>query len=155
MKDNDDAASSNDGSKSSVTAEDEIIADNNNAVDRLNQEINEMKDIEKEQRNVQEKSPVEDNQNEIEMQDIHITSESESDADLEFYDKLKKMKDSSLLKKGDKSKIEMKVEFSDFLEPKLIYTGHIIPLDSGHNGPFGKVALSIYELHLTKAGFIM
>jgi hypothetical protein len=50
--------------------------------------------------------------------------------------------------------MNLQVEFSDFLEPTLIKTGHVIPLTCGHNGPFNKVELSIYELHLTNAGFI-
>ena len=49
----------------------------------------------------------------------------------------------------------MQVEFSDFLEPNLIKTGHIIPLSCGHNGAFNKVELSIFEIHLTNAGFIV
>lgn len=84
-----------------------------------------------------------------------IHSESESDADLEFYDRIKKIKSkqdsqtkANFVQKG------MLVEFSDFLEPKLMFTGHIIPLTGGHNGPMSKIEQSIYELHLTNAGFI-
>ena len=83
-------------------------------------------------------------------------SESESDADLEFYDRIKKIKSKQ---EGGNSKAMqvqkgMQVEFSDFLEPKLMFTGHIIPLTSGHNGRMNKIEQSIYELHLTNAGFI-
>jgi hypothetical protein len=40
------------------------------------------------------------------------------------------------------------------LEPHLIKTGHIIPLSTGHNGSFSKTELTLYEIHLTNAGFI-
>lgn len=44
------------------------------------------------------------------------------------------------------------VEFEDFLEPNLIKTGHLIPLRSGHNGPFNQIEKTLYEIHLTNSG---
>lgn len=40
------------------------------------------------------------------------------------------------------------------MEPHLIKTGHIIPLSCGHNSPYSKTELMLYEIHLTNAGFI-
>lgn len=57
--------------------------------------------------------------------------------------------------RGKKHREPLQVHFSDFLEPHLIKTGHIIPLSCGHNAPFSKVELSILEIHLTNAGFIV
>lgn len=86
-----------------------------------------------------------------------VVSETENDADLEFYDKIQKIK--ARQKKagtfGRKQREALHVEFGDFLEPHLIKTGHLIPLSCGHNSPFSKVELSIYEIHLTNAGFIV
>ena len=87
---------------------------------------------------------------------IEVHSESETDADLEFYDKLSKLQRNK--KTGDQfSKtraVNMKVEFKDFMEPQLIRTGHVLPLSSGHNGYFSQTELTLYEIHLTNAGFI-
>lgn len=41
------------------------------------------------------------------------------------------------------------------MEPNLIKTGHIIPVNGGHCGPFSKTELNLYEIHLTNAGFIV
>lgn len=49
----------------------------------------------------------------------------------------------------------IQVEFKDFMEPNLIKTGHIIPVNGGHCGPFSKTELNLYEIHLTNAGFIV
>jgi hypothetical protein len=37
----------------------------------------------------------------------------------------------------------------------LIKTGHIIPINAGHNGPLNKTEITLYEIHLTNAGFII
>ena len=82
-------------------------------------------------------------------------SESETDVDLEFYDKIqrfKRNKDSKVHRPQNANTLQ--VEFADFLEPHLIKTGHIIPLSSGHNNGFTKTELTLYEIHLTNAGFI-
>lgn len=40
------------------------------------------------------------------------------------------------------------------MEPHLVKTGHIIPLSCGHNAGMSKTELTLYEIHLTNAGFI-
>ena len=37
----------------------------------------------------------------------------------------------------------------------MIKTGHIIPINAGHNGPLNKTEITLYEIHLTNAGFII
>jgi len=44
--------------------------------------------------------------------------------------------------------------FKDFTEPDLNKTGYLIPLSCGHNGQLGQNEKTIYEIHLTNAGFI-
>jgi hypothetical protein len=44
--------------------------------------------------------------------------------------------------------------FRDFTEPDLLKTGYLIPLTCGHNGQFNLNEKTIYEIHLTNAGFI-
>jgi hypothetical protein len=49
---------------------------------------------------------------------------------------------------------EDNVLFKDFTEPDLMKTGYLIPLNCGHNGQFSVNEKTIYEIHLTNAGFI-
>ncbi len=49
---------------------------------------------------------------------------------------------------------EENVMFKDFTEPDLMKTGYLIPLNCGHNGQYSLNEKTIYELHLTNAGFI-
>ena len=44
--------------------------------------------------------------------------------------------------------------FKDFTEPDLMKTGYLIPLKCGHNGQLSVNEKTIYEIHLTNAGFI-
>jgi hypothetical protein len=44
--------------------------------------------------------------------------------------------------------------FKDFTEPDLMKTGFLIPLKCGHNGQLSVNEKTIYEIHLTNAGFI-
>ena len=44
--------------------------------------------------------------------------------------------------------------FKDFTEPDLMKTGYLIPLTTGHNGQFNIEEKTLYEVHLTAAGFI-
>jgi hypothetical protein len=46
------------------------------------------------------------------------------------------------------------VLFKDFTEPDVLKTGYLIPLTCGHNGSFSIMEKTIYEIHLTNAGFI-
>jgi hypothetical protein len=46
------------------------------------------------------------------------------------------------------------VIFKDFTEPDLLKTGYLIPLSCGHNGQLNFNEKTIYEIHLTNAGFI-
>ena len=79
-----------------------------------------------------------------------MTSET-LDTDLEFYDTLNQLKAKTALSNQGQC---LQVQFADFLEPHLIKTGHILPLSSGHNACFTKTELTLYEIHLTNAGFI-
>ena len=47
------------------------------------------------------------------------------------------------------------IKFKDFSEPDLLKTGYIIPLKCGHNGSLSLNERTIYEIHLTNAGFII
>lgn len=49
---------------------------------------------------------------------------------------------------------EDNVLFKDFTEPDLMKTGYLIPLKCGHNGQLSVNEKTIYEIHLTNAGFI-
>lgn len=49
---------------------------------------------------------------------------------------------------------EDNVLFKDFTEPDLMKTGYLIPLKCGHNGQLSVQEKTIYEIHLTNAGFI-
>ena len=53
------------------------------------------------------------------------------------------------------NEVDQTIVFNDFLEPHLIKTGHIIPINAGHNGPLNKTETTLYEIHLTNAGFIV
>lgn len=81
-------------------------------------------------------------------------NETDLEQDLEFYDKLQRSK--SVLKDNGQSQSHHSqfIEFSDFMEPHLVKTGHIIPLSCGHNNPMSKIEITLYEIHLTNAGFI-
>ena len=46
------------------------------------------------------------------------------------------------------------VIFKDFTEPDILKTGYLIPLSCGHNGQLNINEKTIYEIHLTNAGFI-
>lgn len=46
------------------------------------------------------------------------------------------------------------VIFKDFTEPDVLKTGYLIPLSCGHNGQLSINEKTIYEIHLTNAGFI-
>lgn len=46
------------------------------------------------------------------------------------------------------------IKFKDFSEPNIIKTGYLIPLKCGHNGNMSLNERTIYEIHLTNAGFI-
>lgn len=46
------------------------------------------------------------------------------------------------------------IKFKDFSEPNILKTGYIIPLKCGHNGNFSLTERTLYEIHLTNAGFI-
>lgn len=105
-------------------------------------------------------------------------SESDADHDLEFYDRIKKMRSRTQRRStgvsdgsGDSPGLRpafaslqqqngavvldaTQIEFKDFLEPNLIKTGHIIPVSCGHNGNLSQTELTIYEIHLTNAGFV-
>lgn len=50
---------------------------------------------------------------------------------------------------------EDNVLFKDFTEPDLMKTGYLIPLKCGHNGQLSVNEKTIYEIHLTNAGFIL
>ena len=82
------------------------------------------------------------------------------DADLEFYDQIQSIQASGTSEHGKRSdlaqvaNLKSSIEFKDFLEPHLIKTGHIIPLSNGHCGAFSKTELTLFEIHLTNAGFI-
>ena len=80
-------------------------------------------------------------------------SETDNDHDLEFYDRIQKIKDKTVDHAQNRS-ISRSVEFKDFMEPHLIKTGHIIPLSCGHNSGYSKTEMMLYEIHLTNAGFI-
>ena len=47
-----------------------------------------------------------------------------------------------------------KALFQDFNSPDLLKTGYLIPLQCGHNGQLTVNERTIYEIHLTNAGFI-
>lgn len=47
------------------------------------------------------------------------------------------------------------VIFKDFTEPDIIKTGYLIPIQCGHNGQLSSNEKTIYEIHLTNAGFIV
>lgn len=47
------------------------------------------------------------------------------------------------------------VLFKDFTEPDLMKTGYLIPVSCGHNGQLSQDEKTIYEIHLTNAGFIV
>ena len=47
------------------------------------------------------------------------------------------------------------IKFKDFSEPDLLKTGYIIPLNCGHCGGLSLNERTIYEIHLTNAGFIV
>ena len=47
-----------------------------------------------------------------------------------------------------------KALFKDFNSPDLLKTGYLIPLTCGHNGQLTVNEKTIYEIHLTNAGFI-
>jgi hypothetical protein len=49
---------------------------------------------------------------------------------------------------------DKKTLFKDFSEPDLNKTGYLIPLSCGHNGQLSINERTIYEIHLTNAGFI-
>jgi len=49
---------------------------------------------------------------------------------------------------------EDSVLFKDFTEPDLMKTGYLIPLSCGHTGQFSVNEKTIYEIHLTNAGFL-
>ena len=49
---------------------------------------------------------------------------------------------------------ESRAIFKDFMEPDLQKTGYLIPLSCGHNGQLNINEKTIYEIHLTNAGFI-
>jgi hypothetical protein len=49
---------------------------------------------------------------------------------------------------------EKKALFKDFTEPDVYKTGYLIPLSCGHNGQMTINEKTIYEIHLTNAGFI-
>ena len=53
------------------------------------------------------------------------------------------------------NEVDQTIVFKDFLEPHLIKTGHIIPVRAGHNGPLNKTEMTLYEIHLQNAGFIV
>ena len=53
-----------------------------------------------------------------------------------------------------KDDFERKALFKDFTEPDLLKTGYLIPLACGHNGQLSINEKTIYEIHLTNAGFI-
>ena len=53
------------------------------------------------------------------------------------------------------SEVDQSIVFKDFLEPHLIKTGHIIPVSAGHNGPMNKTEMTLFEIHLQNAGFIV
>ena len=55
---------------------------------------------------------------------------------------------------GIDDEFEKKAIFKDFTEPGLIKTGYLIPLACGHNGQMSINEKTIYEIHLTNAGFI-
>jgi hypothetical protein len=73
---------------------------------------------------------------------IDIDSVSDSDNELDFHNKVQKLQSK-----------QNQIEFGDFLEPHLIKTGHIIPVDVGHNGNLTKIQLTLYEIHLQNSGF--
>ena len=57
----------------------------------------------------------------------------------------------------EKSQLDLEednVIFKDFTEPDLLKTGYLIPLTCGHNGQLSINEKTIYEVHLTNAGFI-
>ena len=47
------------------------------------------------------------------------------------------------------------IKFKDFSEPNILKTGYIIPLKCGHNGSLSRTERTLYEIHLTNAGFIV
>ena len=49
---------------------------------------------------------------------------------------------------------EDNVLFKDFTEPDINKTGYLIPLKCGHSGQLSMNEKTIYEIHLTNAGFI-
>lgn len=55
---------------------------------------------------------------------------------------------------GLEDDFERRAFFKDFTEPDLIKTGYLIPLTCGHNGQLSINEKTIYEIHLTNAGFI-
>ena len=46
------------------------------------------------------------------------------------------------------------IKFKDFSEPNLVKTGFLIPMKNGHNGNMSMNERTLYEIHLTNAGFI-
>lgn len=67
----------------------------------------------------------------------------------EFERKLSSLQRSQLRDDFDKQAM-----FKDFTEPDLLKTGYLIPLTCGHNGQLNLNEKTIYEIHLTNAGFI-
>ena len=47
------------------------------------------------------------------------------------------------------------IKFKDFSEPNILKTGFILPMKCGHNGNMSINERTIYEIHLTNAGFIV
>ena len=85
-----------------------------------------------------------------------LESENETDLedDLEFYDKLQRKPSDANDDLPSQNYQSDFIEFGDFMEPHLVKTGHIIPLSCGHNAAMSKTELTLYEIHLTNAGFI-
>ena len=46
------------------------------------------------------------------------------------------------------------IRFKDFTEPDILKTGYLIPITCGHNRTYSITEKTIYEIHLTNAGFL-
>jgi len=49
---------------------------------------------------------------------------------------------------------EESVLFKDFTEPDILKTGYLLPVSCGHNGMLSMGEKTIFEIHLTNAGFL-